>query len=77
MISFSIDGTTYQAEDGMTWAEWLNSEYNIDGYKYNEEYTTISSSLGMEILKTDGSLINLNEEIVQGATYDEGHRLPV
>ena len=33
MITFTIDGTTYQAIDGMTWAEWVNSEYNV-----NQEY---------------------------------------
>ena len=28
LISFSIDGTTYQAEDGMTLGEWYYSNYN-------------------------------------------------
>ncbi len=28
MISFTIIETTYQAESGMTWFEWVNSEYN-------------------------------------------------
>ena len=32
LIAFTIDDTTYQAEDGMTWGEWVNSDYNIDGY---------------------------------------------
>ena len=27
LITFTIDGTTYQAIDGMTWGEWINSEY--------------------------------------------------
>jgi hypothetical protein len=31
LISFTIDGTTYQAEEGMTWAEWVESEYNTVG----------------------------------------------
>ena len=31
MISFTIDGTEYQAEEGMTWGEWVESE-NSDGY---------------------------------------------
>ena len=31
MISFTIDGTTYQAEAGMTWGEWVDSEYNTSG----------------------------------------------
>lgn len=32
LISFTIAGTTYQAESGMTWAEWVASAYNTDGY---------------------------------------------
>ena len=33
LITFTIDGTTYQAIDGMTWGEWVDSEYNV-----NQEY---------------------------------------
>lgn len=32
LISFTIDSQPYQAEDGMTWAEWVNSEYNTGGF---------------------------------------------
>ena len=32
LVSFTIDGTTYQAEEGMTWQEWLSSEYNTDAF---------------------------------------------
>lgn len=32
LITFTIGGTSYQAEEGMTWYEWCNSEYNTDGY---------------------------------------------
>lgn len=28
IISFSIKGTSYTADSGMTWAEWVASEYN-------------------------------------------------
>lgn len=31
LIDFTIDGTSYQAEDGMTWIEWQASEYNTVG----------------------------------------------
>lgn len=27
-ITFSIDGETYTAEEGMTWEEWVESDYN-------------------------------------------------
>ena len=39
LITFTIDGTEYQAEEGMTWEQWVDSEYNsgifikhIDGF---------------------------------------------
>lgn len=32
LISFTINNTTYQAEEGMTWEEWVNSGYNTGGY---------------------------------------------
>lgn len=32
LISFTIDGTTYQAEEGMTWGQWVASSYNTDEY---------------------------------------------
>ena len=31
-ISFTIEGVSYQAEPGMTWAEWVESAYNNDGF---------------------------------------------
>lgn len=32
LITFTIDGTEYQAEEGMTWAEWAVSDYNTSEY---------------------------------------------
>ena len=32
LISFTVEGVSYQAEPGMTWSEWTNSSYNTDGY---------------------------------------------
>ena len=29
LITFTLDGTTFQAEEGMTWEIWLESEYNV------------------------------------------------
>ena len=28
LITFTVDGASYQAEEGMTWEEWVNSSYN-------------------------------------------------
>ena len=42
IISFSIEDFQFQAEEGMTWREWVNSEYNTDGAcVYNEAGDTI------------------------------------
>lgn len=32
IITFTVDGTEYQAEEGMTWAKWCDSSYNTDGF---------------------------------------------
>ena len=30
LITFTINGTSYQAEEGMTWGDWVNSIYNTN-----------------------------------------------
>ena len=32
LITFTIGSTTYQAEEGMTWTEWVNSSYNTGSF---------------------------------------------
>ena len=32
IINFTIDGTSYQAEKGMTWGAWVESAYNVDEF---------------------------------------------
>ena len=41
IISFTIDGVTLQAEEGMTWGEWVNSKYSSESY-YVEENLVIN-----------------------------------
>lgn len=36
LITFSIDGTPFQCEEGMTWQDWVNSDYNTGEYKIIE-----------------------------------------
>ena len=35
MITFTIDETEYQAEEGMTWSGWVKSDYNTGNYFIN------------------------------------------
>jgi hypothetical protein len=57
LISFTIEGTTYQAEDGMTWEEWVESEYNTGEYttKYNKVYTNNNSYRVVALRKPESS----------------------
>ena len=41
IISFILMKKTYQAEEGMTFADWANSVYNIDGVNFINEHLFI------------------------------------
>lgn len=64
--TFFISGYTsyeYQCVPGMTWEEWINSEYNVDGYFVNSGYVHQSSSYrirnnGVDVLATDTIIAN-------------------
>lgn len=66
LITFYIGRTTssqtsYQAEEGMTWEEWINSDYNTDGYYISDN--TVSSSAG--VIES----IPITDEIVNNQSY--------
>ena len=45
LITFTIDGTSYQAEEGMTWGEWVDSSYNTDGFAvFTNMYIALNAS---------------------------------
>ena len=52
LITFTIDGTTYQAEDGMTWEQWIDSAYNTDGM--SDQGGSIYSSSSKPIFEKSG-----------------------
>lgn len=51
-ISFTIAGTSYQAEEGMTWGEWVASSYNTAGYQivYNGAQSGIADASGTKFV---------------------------
>lgn len=55
LITFTIAGDTYQAEDGMTWGDWINSSYNTGGFHVYDGYdnfiTDRNSNFGMTLNK--------------------------
>ena len=34
LVEFTVEGRIYYAEEGMTWGEWLDSDYNTAGFYY-------------------------------------------
>lgn len=71
VINFTIGGVSYQADVGMTWNEWIDSEYNIDGF----EKDTVDDL----ILDKNGYNINgiiLSDVIVSEKNYVISSSLP-
>lgn len=58
IITFTIDGVVYQAEEGMTWTEWCDSPYNTDGFLLQVGYIRNFSVYG-------GAVVCFND----GQTY--------
>ncbi len=68
-ISFTVDGVSYEAEDGMTWEQWVASDYNTDGY-INNGYSIITSDRNQVVRKENGwEGIALTDVIIADYTY--------
>lgn len=75
LISFTIDGTSYQAEEGMTWAEWLTTDYNKNSYTENlldGTQTVFIESYGITKgygVAYDNSFVSVEDVIVADRAY--------
>jgi len=70
LITFTFSGTTYQAEEGMTWGEWVASEYNTNGF--TQRGYGIYGPGGEEIRDAQHSVVMESAKIVANATYISG-----
>lgn len=68
LIAFTVDGVEYQAEEGMTWGEWVDSEYNTGNFiiKNNFIYTTDN-----KIVNDDNTVheMSSDEKVISGGVY--------
>lgn len=81
LINFTVDGVTYQAENGMTWLDWCNSDYNTDGAATNgtNEYAQIIYAPGGKYLfeeegctssmENSDAAVNSDETIIANHAY--------
>lgn len=71
-ITFTIGGTTYYAEEGMTWGEWVDSEYNTGGFYlgyisgWNGIVTTDDITA---VYGTDGNFVHEPHKITADTSY--------
>lgn len=70
IINFSIEDYQFQAEEGMTWREWVNSEYNSEGAcAYNEGEDTIRFvEYSLNVLRSD-TPVKGSDPIISGHFY--------
>lgn len=70
-ITFSIGITQYQAEPGMTWSEWVGSEYNTHGYEAEPERDRICCQHENQESVGDFKYISvsLNDVIIKNGMY--------
>ena len=66
--------TNLQAEAGMTWGEWVESYYNVDGYVVDESWLPGTIAISGEYWAiTDGgypNYVEYTDEIIANHTYD-------
>lgn len=74
IINFYIDGTLYQAEEGMTFIEWAYSSYNTSGdfTRNNASTCTTSDFYSDRGQLFDAMVIHCNTIIVEGFDYGLG-----
>lgn len=70
IISFSIEDHNFQAEEGMTWYEWVNSEYNDGACVYNEGEDTIRFiEYSLDVLSPSNVPIKGSDTIIPNYFY--------
>lgn len=72
-ISFTVGRNTYQAVEGMTWAEWCDSEYNTGGFRADSGGNVFLSTGLERITNPNGSYVQRNDEIIADRAYKSKH----
>ena len=73
IINFTIDGTSYQAEAGMTWAQWVaDPAYNTVGLEKDGEWYIVDPSTNKAVFKGKWETCNPSDVIVADYEYSLG-----
>ena len=69
IISFTINGTTYASESGMTWLQWTQSSYNTGGYVTTGGGFVCHGGRIDRALKYNGNNVMKTDVVIGGAAY--------
>ena len=70
IINFKIEDIQFQAEEGMTWREWVNSEYNNGVCAYNAADDTICYvEYSLNVLSPSNTPLKGSDRIISGYFY--------
>lgn len=68
LITFMIDGISYQAEAEMTWGKFINSKYNTLGLKvFSQDPSMVANSDESKVLSPDGASFWYVSDIIDPA----------
>lgn len=65
-ITFNIGNTEYYAEEGMTWQDWIDSDYSDFNFTISDNYVLVGLANKITL---DGLLVNFNDEILSNTKY--------
>jgi hypothetical protein len=71
LITFTISNIEYQAEEGMTWEEWCNSEYNKNGF-YIKNSAPYAQN-GITVLFKNNSIVYSYDTIIEAEYIIQSH----
>lgn len=69
LISFSIDDAPFQAESGMTWYQWVGSQYNTAGFTCSSTSSFVYDSKGTKTVMKGSSKVTGSELIESEQAY--------
>lgn len=69
LITFRIDGTSYNAFEGLTWAQWCNSSANTKGYYVGSDNSVYDSSGDFYVVNVGEAGISSNHPIEPAAYF--------
>ncbi len=73
LVNFMVGETTYQAKEGMSWGEWLESEYSNSNFMYlclDPSLSIVYINVDYYYVKYNNININKNQIINNGDKYE-------